>query len=67
MQVLCDGFERSSLVPFMLQVFLTGVKWKFVFFENEASILLSPDEYLYSSAMNYAGKPQIMLDAVLLY
>ncbi len=33
----------------------------------EAGIVLSPEEYLYSSAMNYAGKPETLLDVMLLY
>lgn len=33
----------------------------------EAGIVLSPEDYLYSSAMNYAGKPEVLLDVMLLY
>ena len=32
----------------------------------EAGIVLSPEDYLYSSAMNYAGRPEILLDVMLL-
>ncbi len=33
----------------------------------EGGIVLSPEDYLYSSAMNYMGKPEILLDVMLLY
>ena len=33
----------------------------------EAGIVLSPEDYLYSSAMNYARKPETLLDVMLLY
>ncbi len=33
----------------------------------EAGIVLSPEDYLYSSAMNYTGRPEILLDVMLLY
>ena len=33
----------------------------------EAGIVLSPEDYLYSSAMNYAGRPEVLLDVMLLY
>ena len=32
----------------------------------EAGIVLSPEDYIYSSAMNYAGRPEILLDVMLL-
>ena len=33
----------------------------------KAGIVLSPEHYLYSSAMNYAGLPETLLDVMLLY
>ena len=33
----------------------------------QAGIVLSPEDYLYSSVMNYAEKPEILLDVMLLY
>jgi hypothetical protein len=32
----------------------------------EAGIVLSPKEYLYSSAVNYSGRPEILLDVLLI-
>ncbi|HNP77968.1 MAG: transposase [Cyclobacteriaceae bacterium] len=33
----------------------------------KAGIVLSPEEYYYSSAVNYSGKPEKLLDVMLLY
>ena len=32
----------------------------------EAGFVLSAEEYLYSSAMNYAGRPEVLLDVMLM-
>ena len=32
----------------------------------KAGIVLSPEDYLYSSAINYAGRPEKLLDIILL-
>ena len=32
----------------------------------EAGIVLSPEHYLYSSAMNYAGLPEKLIDVILI-
>jgi hypothetical protein len=32
----------------------------------EAGIVLSAEEYLYSSAMNYAGRPEILMNVILI-
>jgi hypothetical protein len=32
----------------------------------EAGFVLSPEDYLYSSAMNYAGRPETLIDVLLM-
>ncbi len=32
----------------------------------EAGIVLSPEHYLYSSAINYAGLPETLMDVILI-
>jgi hypothetical protein len=32
----------------------------------EAGIVLSPEDYLYSSAVNYSGRPAMLLDVLLI-
>jgi len=32
----------------------------------EAGVVLSPEDYLYSSAVNYAGLPETLIDVILI-
>jgi hypothetical protein len=66
--IYCDPFWQQNNQPVELQS-NKFIDQKLNYIHNnpvEAGIVLSPEEYLYSSAINYANRPEKLLDVIVI-